>query len=157
MRLADKDHAFVLVERGQALRHHVVFALAPAKLHKRNLLRGHIVFQLGDKTAAHRAHQRRRRQRLTTVMFEEPHNARFGLQLRNVGVEVHAVDALDRQRHMPAEDFGYALCYHPHGSGRAVMPLEGAYTVQRSYLSSVIPKLIMNRRPEPQPPHASSV
>jgi hypothetical protein len=82
-------------------------------------------FQLRDKVPAHRVHEGRGRQRQSAMSTEELHNSLFGLQPRHIDVEVHAVDPLDRKLHVMTEDIGHALCYHPHGSGRAVMPLAG--------------------------------
>ena len=86
---------------------------------------GHKVFQLRHEAPAHRAHQGRRWQRLATMLAEEPHDPLLVLQPRHIDVEVHPVDPLDRKLHMMAENIGHALCYHPIGSGRAVMPLAG--------------------------------
>ena len=47
------------------------------------------------------------------------------LQPRHIDVEVHPVDPLDRQSDVIAENFRHALCYHPPGSGRVVLPLRG--------------------------------
>jgi hypothetical protein len=46
------------------------------------------------------------------------------LQPRHID-EVHPVDPLDRQSDVIAENFRHALCYHPPGSARAVLPLQG--------------------------------
>ena len=86
----------------------------------------HKAFQLRHKASAHRAHQSCRWQRLTAMLAEEPHDPLLGLQSRDIDVEVHPVDPLDRKLHMVAENVGHALCYHPAGSGRTVMPLVGA-------------------------------
>jgi hypothetical protein len=61
MGLADKHHAFLLVEFAQVLCHHGVLALALAELHERNLMLHHEAFELGHEGPADRAHQRRRR------------------------------------------------------------------------------------------------
>src|SRR5258708_19181523 len=100
------------------LRHHGVLALSLAELHERNLMLRHEAFQLGDKTPAHRAHQRRRWQRLTAMLAEETHNPLLDLQPRHVDVEVHPVDPLDRELDILAENIGYALCYHLAASDR---------------------------------------
>ena len=110
--LADEHHAFLLVEFAQVLRHHGVLALALAELHERNLMLRHEAFQLGHEVAAHRAHQRRRRQRLAAVLAKEAHDPALALQLRHIDIEVHPVDAFDRKPDMAAENIGDALCYH---------------------------------------------
>ena len=82
------------------LGHHIVLALAFAELHERNLVPRHEALQRRHEAAAHRVHQRRRRQRLPAMLAEEPHHPLFVLQPRHKDVEVHPVDPLDRQRHM---------------------------------------------------------
>ena len=126
LRLADKHHPFFLVELAQMLRHHGVLALAFAELHERNLMLRHIAFQVRHEAPAHRAHQGGGWQRLPAMLAEKPHNPPLGLQPRHINVEVHPVDPFDRKLHMLAENIGHALCHHPNGSGRAVMPLVGA-------------------------------
>ena len=118
LRLADEHDAFWLAEFCQILRHHAVLALALAELDEGNVMVRHHAFQLGDEVAADRTHQRRRRQRLATVLAEESDNPALALQTRHVNVEVHPVDALDRKRDMAIENIGHALCYHRQGSGR---------------------------------------
>jgi hypothetical protein len=120
--LADEHDAFRLVEFAQVLRHHGILALALAELHQRNLTLRHEAFKPRHEVAAHRTHQRRRWQRLTAMFAEEPDDAPLALQTRYISVEVHPVDALDRKPHMPAENIGYALCYHAPGSGRGFAP-----------------------------------
>jgi hypothetical protein len=46
-------------------------------------------------------------------------------RLLATNIEVHAVDPLNRQLRMTLEDLGNAMCYHPPGSGRQVLPLVG--------------------------------
>ena len=125
LRLADKDHAFLALEFAQMLCHHVVFALAFAKLDQRDLMLRRVAFQLGNEVPAHRAHHRGGWHRQSTMLAEKPHYSLFMLQLGHVDVEVHPVDPLDRQFNVMAEDIGHALCYHRKGSGRSVLPLEG--------------------------------
>jgi hypothetical protein len=121
--LADEHHALRPVEFAQVLRHHGVLALALAELHEWNLMPRHEAFQSGHEVAAHRAHQRRRWQRLAAVLAEEPHNPPLALQTRHIDVEVHPVDAFDRKLDMSTENIGHALCYHRSGSGRRLPPL----------------------------------
>ncbi len=125
LRLTDEHHALLLLELAQVLLHHVVLALPLAKLHERYLVLRREALQLRHEGAAHRLHQRCGRQRLPAMLAEEPHDPHLVLQPRYEHVEVHAVDPLDRQLHMMAQDIGHALCYHSPGSGRAVLPLAG--------------------------------
>jgi len=91
------------------LGHHRVLALPFFKLHKRNLAPGRKVFERRHETPGHRAHQCRRRQRLTAVIAKEPVDAMLVLQARHIHIEVHPVDPLDRQPHMALDDLRHAL------------------------------------------------
>jgi hypothetical protein len=62
---------------------------------------------------------------LPAMVAEKAHRSVRALQQWHVDVEVHAVDPLDRQSDMIGEKLGHRLCYHHHGSGRAVLPFEG--------------------------------
>src|SRR5260370_31006293 len=99
--------------------HHRVLALPFFKLRKGNLVLGRKVVERRHKASGHRAHQRRRRQRLSAVVAKEPVDAMLILQARHIDIEVHPVDPLDRQPHMTLDDLGYAMRYHPPGSRRA--------------------------------------
>lgn len=79
-------------------------------------------FERGHETPADRAHQRRRRQRLTAMMAEESHNPELGLEARHIDIEVQPVDPFQRKLDMIGENFRHTLCYHPPGSGRAGLP-----------------------------------
>lgn len=125
LRLADEHHPFGLPEFAQVLLHHVILALPLAELHQRYRVLCREALQLCHEAAAHRLHQRRRRQRLPTMLAKESHDPHLMLQPRHEHVEIHAVDPLDRKLHMMTEDIGHALCYHRTGSGRAVLPLAG--------------------------------
>jgi len=120
--LADEDDALLRREAAQPLGHHLVLALAFAEEHQRNLVPRDETIQRRDKPPAHRVHQSGRGQRLPAMRTEEAHCPIRALQGRHIEVEIHSVDPLDRQPHVIAEDIGHALCYHPHGSGRSVLP-----------------------------------
>jgi hypothetical protein len=51
---------------------------------------------------------------VSAVVAEEADHAEFTLELRPIDVEVHAVDALDLQSNVVADDFGYSA-YYSHG------------------------------------------
>jgi len=61
LRLADEHHPFLMRKAPQMFGHHRVLALTLLKLHQRDVMPGHKVFQLRHKASRHRAHQRRRR------------------------------------------------------------------------------------------------
>src|SRR5262245_56904231 len=144
---ADKDHPFFLVEVAQVRPHHRVFALSFTEWHQWYLLAHHELFQGGHKTSAHRAHQSRRWQRLATMLPEEAHNSKLGLQSRHIDIEVHPVDPFDRKLHMILEDIGDALCYHAPGSGRAGFASSEAFD-PCGPIEPGLPELVMNRRSE---------
>ena len=124
LRLADEHHSFLTRKPTQVFGHHIVLALALAKLDERNSLLCRKVFERRHEAPAHRAHQRCRGQRLATMVTEEPDNPLFVLQPRHKHVEVHPVDPLDGQLYMTADDLSHTLCYHPLGSGRAGIAFE---------------------------------
>jgi hypothetical protein len=124
--------------------HHRVLALSLCKLHERDVMLGHKVFQLRHKAPRHRAHQRRGRQRLTAMRAEKLDDSLLVLQARHEHVEVHSVDPLDRQPDMTADDLGHVLCYHLLGSGRA-----GFASRRRLDRSSVLETGLTRARHEP--------
>ena len=83
---------------------------AVAAAEKTQPMAGRKTIQFGDEPAAHRSHQRRGRQRLPTVFAEEVHRPQGALQPRDINVQIHPVDRLDRQPHMIAEDRRDILC-----------------------------------------------
>src|SRR6266849_4093881 len=147
--LADKHHPFLTGKAPQMLSHHGVLALSFLKLHQWDLMPRHKVFQRRHKSPGQWAHQSRRWQRLATMFAEESDNPPFILQPRHIDVEVHAIDAVDRQLHMTADDLSHALCYHPPGSGRAGFASCRRLDPSRSQLSLILSELVMNRRSEP--------
>jgi hypothetical protein len=152
--LADKNHSFVLRELAKVLRYHVVFALDLAKLHDRNPMLRRKSIQRRHEGATHRAHQRRRRHRLATVLAEKPRNSLFHLQPGHIDVEVHPVDPFDREPDVIGEDIGHTLCYHRNGSGCSVLPACRRLDRLSVPLS---PELVMNRRSGPQNKSRSSL
>ena len=116
---ADEHHALMAGKLAEMFGHHIVFALSLPKLHERDIPACGEGFQRRHEAAAHRTHQRCRRDRLAPVLAEEPYNPLFGLQPRHIDVEIHPVDALHRQLHMIAENIRHTLCYHRRGSGRS--------------------------------------
>jgi hypothetical protein len=113
--LADEDHSVVRRELAKVLRHHLVLALPLPELHDGNPMLGRKPIQRRHKRSAHRAHQCRRRQRVATMLSEEPRNPLFHLQPRDIDVEVHPVDPFDREPDVIGEDIGHTLCYHRGG------------------------------------------
>ena len=123
--LADEDDALLVREAAQPLGHHVILALAFAEEDEWNRVPCDETIQRRDKPPAHWVHQRGRGQRLPAMRTEEAHRPKRALQSRHIEVEIHSVDPLDRQPDVIAKDLGHTLCYHYHGSGRAVLPLAG--------------------------------
>jgi hypothetical protein len=88
------------LEGGQILVHHIVFALPPGKVHPGDLLpRGETVHRSGEPIGdpGQRGGRGDRQAQLTLHIPQQP--ARV-LQLRDVDIEIHPVDALHLERHM---------------------------------------------------------
>jgi hypothetical protein len=91
---------------------------------------------------------------VAAVVAEKAHCPIAPLQSRHIDIEVHPVDRFDRQPNMIGEKLGHILCYHPTGSGRAVLPYQRASRpLIGPFETGVVPELVMNRRSEP-PQHA---
>jgi hypothetical protein len=117
LRLADEQHPLGLREPLEVLRRDVVLALALPERHHRNPLSFREALHLVHEPLTDGVHQRTRRKGISTMEPKETRHAPFALQLRNVDVEVHPIDALDLQGHMPLKDLSDALWYAHVGSG----------------------------------------
>jgi hypothetical protein len=144
-------------EAAQMLGHHVVLALALGEQHHEQPMAGGKPFRCRDKPPAHRGNQHRGRQGLSALLAKEADRPMGALQPRDIDVQVHPVDRFDCQLAQIGENSGDALCYHPAGSGRAVLPLQRAPRPLIGPLETgFLPELVRNWRSEP-PQHASSV
>ena len=122
LRLADEQHPLGLREPLEMLRRDVVLAFALPEQHHRNRLSFPEGLHLGHEALTDGIHQRTRCKGISTMVPKETRHAPFALQLRNVDVEVHPIDALDLQGHMLSKDFRDAMWYAHIGSGSTPIP-----------------------------------
>jgi hypothetical protein len=106
---AEHHHAFRFFEPGQMLGHDVVLALSFAELHHRYVLLFGKPLHAGHKALRHRLHQRRRGEGMAAMTAEELYHPALILQGRNIHVQIHPVDALQLERDVLIQDFGYGL------------------------------------------------
>jgi len=98
-------------EPGQVLLRQVVLALPLREVHHSHLVLPAEPVDRGDEALGHRVHQRRGGERRPAVTTEEPDHPVHMLQTRLIDVEVHAVDRLDLQAHVPGQDICDAARY----------------------------------------------
>jgi hypothetical protein len=87
-------------------RRHALFALVAGEGDERDTLGRHEPMDGRDEALADRVHERRGRKRLPAVVAEEADDPAFALELRDVDVAVHAVDALHLPGDVLADDLG---------------------------------------------------
>ncbi len=96
---------------------HIVFALPLLKCEHRHLMRLGIPFNRCDKGVADGRHRGRRRDRAMPLLLEKPARPGLPLQVGDIDVQVHAVNALNFQRHVLAQGFSERKrCYTHSGS-----------------------------------------
>src|SRR5205823_7284506 len=78
---------------------------------QRHALRAREALQRGHERRGGGRHQRRGGERGAPVDTEEVGHPRRGLQLRDIHVQIHPVDALDIQRDLLLQNCGNRLCY----------------------------------------------
>ena len=119
LRPADVENALAPGPRAQVLPRTLVLALATAERHDVDPVVLGVALDGFDEALGHGRHQRRRRYRPAVHLPEEVGHAGPGLKQGHVDVEVHPVDALERQRRVPRQDLGDGSCYlHGSDSGR---------------------------------------
>src|SRR5512135_1468222 len=104
--LAQEDDALGPVEVGVVLLGDVVLALPLGERDQGDLFLVDETLDRGDEGLADRVHESRGGEGLTAVEPEEGSDASFGLEPGLIDVEVHAVDALDLEGQVLAEDIG---------------------------------------------------
>jgi hypothetical protein len=107
--LADEQDTFGFAEAGQVFCRDIVFALPLGEGEDWDGVRGGEVGDGLDEGVADGSEQRRGGKAMSAVVPEKADHAQFALQLGDVDVEVHAVDAFDLQGHVRAEDIGDGL------------------------------------------------
>ena len=94
------------LEGGQVLVHHIVFTLPPGEVHPRDLLLfGETVHRRGE-PAGDPGQRGRRGDRQAELALHIPQQPAGVLQLRDVDVEVHPVDALHLERDVIRKHLG---------------------------------------------------
>lgn len=111
LRPADVEHALGRIELRQILLRNVVFALAFPETHDLHVTRVGKLVNARRKPIRLRRHARRRGKALPQVHAQIPHHATNPLQLRNIYVQVHPVDAFTVKHNVVPENFTYALWY----------------------------------------------
>ena len=100
LRAADEQHPLGPAEAGQELLRHVVLALALGEVHPRDLpVSGKGPHRLGERLGG-RSQRRGGGHRLAQVPVDIADQPGRVLQLRDIHVQVHPVDALHLERHM---------------------------------------------------------
>jgi hypothetical protein len=102
--LADEENALAGLKLREMLLLDVVLSLSFLEPDHGQLVDLRERFDCGDERCADRVHERRRRELHATVEAEERDDTDLALKLRDVNVEVHAVDALDFERDMLVEN-----------------------------------------------------
>ena len=119
LRPADVEHALASGPPAQVLLRPLVLALAPAERHHVDPVAFGVALDRVDEPLRDRRHQHRRRPRRASHLAEEVRRTGRRLEQRHVHVQVHPVDALQRQHRVPGQDFGDGSCYfHGSDSGR---------------------------------------
>ncbi len=94
-----KTTASAFAEFGPVAGGDIVLALPFLKGDHGNFLRLGEGLEVGDQRPGHGPHQARGSKQLTAMVAEEAHHAEIQLQLRLIDIQVHAVDALNFERH----------------------------------------------------------
>jgi hypothetical protein len=128
---AQKEDAFGCRELGPILRRNVVFALPFLEENDRDEVAINEGIDLIEILGRHRAHERRRSDRLLAVVAKEGRRHLVHLQPRLIDVEVHAVDAFDFQGHVITQDIGNRTRY-AHGWLRSTSVSRDHHRFERS-------------------------
>ena len=114
LRFAEEQDTFGLGKALPIFRGDILLALFSSEGNDRDLVLLDERLHLTQEGVAHDPHQRRGSNRLAAIKPEEASSLLLRLQLRLVDIEVHAVDALDFQGYVLAEDISHAARY-THG------------------------------------------
>src|SRR6266478_633091 len=104
LRDADEDDPFGRVELRPVLGREAVLALTSLELHHGDLMLVGEVVDRADESFTHRLEQRRRRNGVAEVLFEEVAELPRRLQRREVAVDVQTIDTSNRQRDVIADN-----------------------------------------------------
>jgi len=89
-----------------------VLALPLLKRDQRDLFGQRVLLDRRDEPFADRIHQRRRRERLPPMRFEEPRRSLGTLQPGYVRVEVHPIDPLQLEGHVLFQNLAHSMYAH---------------------------------------------
>src|SRR5579871_2154041 len=143
--LADEADAFAALEACPILQGNLLLALPRGEGNERDLVPLGETLHAGDERLGQGIHKGRRSEGVTTMGAEEGSDLTFALEPGLVDVEVHAVDALDLQGNMLAQDFGNGAWY-THGWLRSSWSF-GTHQPLRGFIgdASSIPRLRYDR------------
>ena len=108
---ADEDHALGGREPGAPAVAHLVLTLAALEWHQRAAVLLCEALDVGEEAIAHRGEQRRRRDRVASMVFEEVPELSRGLQRRHLAVDVDAIDTGNRQADVVLDN-GVDVAFH---------------------------------------------
>ena len=146
LRLTDQ-HNLILTGRPRHVGcHDIIFPLSFLKRENGDVMLLSIGVNRRHKRLTDRSHRRRRRDRAVPLMLQKPTHVGFALQARNVNIQVHAVNTLNFQGDMLAQNFGQRHGCDSHVPLRLRRPFGNGYTV-----SFVLPQ------PEPLIPGVRSL
>ena len=116
---ADKDHPFACLETPQMLLEDVILPLALLEANQRNGLFLEEIAQAENERIGHFPGLLGRGEAIAPVETKETGHPRRAGQPRDIGVEIHAVDAFELQDDMFALELGQTFGYIHGGSGWA--------------------------------------
>src|SRR6516162_1467135 len=155
LRLADIQHALVLLELPQVLLGDIVLALALLEGNEIKTFAGDELFNVVNECLGHRRHGRCGGKALAPVNLQVSQHAAYRLQGRHIDVEIHPVDRLVLKHHMITYYVRHGSCYRHRGLRSST----GPRTHRAS--SSYIQGMSLEARPEstgerPQSPISSA-
>ncbi|MGA9311686.1 MAG: hypothetical protein WBV74_15115 [Pseudonocardiaceae bacterium] len=104
LRPPDEQHSLLPVEASQVLVHDVVFALALDEVHPRHLLVAGEPTHRGTERVGDLPQRRGGRDRQLQLALHIPQQARRELQLRDINIAIHPVDAPHLEHHVIGQD-----------------------------------------------------
>src|SRR5215467_15330674 len=143
LRLANIEHALVLLELPQVRLRDVVLSLALLKANEINAFPGHDLLDVTNEGLRHRRYCRGGGKPLAPVNPQVPQHTSHRLQVRHVDIEVHAVDRLVLKHHMIDQHVSHGSCYGHRGLRSSTGPR--THRASSSYNQG----MSLQARPEP--------
>ena len=100
LRPPDEQHPLSTGEPGQMLMHHMILTLPLHEIDQRHVLLGREPTHPRVECLRHRRQRGRGGDPAAELTTQVPDHSQLPLQLRNVGVQIHTVDALHLEDHM---------------------------------------------------------